>query len=288
MLQIHSDADDPVRAELATTIDAVSQLPAVVLQSAGDSRDGQPSRNPGYDLGLLLVLNRLRGKGLRLHDAQVASAKAQELPLEERRVVLSDQTYPTSVDDPERLRAALKSAMARTARRPGAKGAGNSQKALMLVVECKLSPEELGRTLAKPSDLMEPTANTALLERRVDALRGRRQATPPEGARSPKRVEQTVIAIERSPAVKSHVLDQAAGRCEACDLAAPFVKDNGEPYLEVHHVVTLADGGPDTIDNSAALCPTCHRALHYASDREERRRALWAKVDRLVQPEPAR
>ena len=32
--------------------------------------------------------------------------------------------------------------------------------------------------------------------------------------------------------------------------------------------VTLADGGADTVDNTMALCPTCHRRAHHAIDRE--------------------
>ena len=56
-----------------------------------------------------------------------------------------------------------------------------------------------------------------------------------------------------------------------------FLNGRGTPYLEVHHVKTLAEGGADTIDNAVALCPTCHRALHHAHDREERRAALRAR-----------
>jgi HNH endonuclease len=32
--------------------------------------------------------------------------------------------------------------------------------------------------------------------------------------------------------------------------------------LDVHHLVRIADGGPNTIENLIALCPTCH-ALHH-------------------------
>ena len=37
---------------------------------------------------------------------------------------------------------------------------------------------------------------------------------------------------------------------------------NGEPYLEAHHVKWLGDGGSDSIDNTVALCPNCHRKMH--------------------------
>ncbi|MBN7827375.1 HNH endonuclease signature motif containing protein [Bowmanella dokdonensis] len=55
----------------------------------------------------------------------------------------------------------------------------------------------------------------------------------------------------------------------------------GSSFLEVHHVIRLADNGPDTIDNAVALCPNCHRALHYADDMHERRELLYETVSRL-------
>lgn len=59
-------------------------------------------------------------------------------------------------------------------------------------------------------------------------------------------------------------LDRANGICERCSCEAPFIRrSDGTRYLEVHHKVRLADGGEDTIENALALCPNCHRELHY-------------------------
>jgi hypothetical protein len=44
--------------------------------------------------------------------------------------------------------------------------------------------------------------------------------------------------------VKAWVLKTARGKCECCQMAAPFVDTDGLPYLEVHHIWRLADGGP--------------------------------------------
>ena len=33
-------------------------------------------------------------------------------------------------------------------------------------------------------------------------------------------------------------------------------------YLEVHHIVWLAKGGADALENVVALCPNCHRKMH--------------------------
>jgi len=37
----------------------------------------------------------------------------------------------------------------------------------------------------------------------------------------------------------------------------------------VHHIIPLADGGPDTLENVAALCPNCHRKMHVLKDKQD-------------------
>ncbi|CAH7245263.1 e14 prophage; 5-methylcytosine-specific restriction enzyme McrA (fragment) [Vibrio chagasii] len=57
---------------------------------------------------------------------------------------------------------------------------------------------------------------------------------------------------------------RANGTCEICYKPAPFIrKTDNTPYLEVHHKLPLAQGGPDTVDNVLALCPNCHRQAHF-------------------------
>ena len=70
----------------------------------------------------------------------------------------------------------------------------------------------------------------------------------------------------RSQAVRRYALRRAEGTCEGCGLPAPFVTPEGEPYLEVHHLRRLSDGGPDHPAHVAALCPNCHRRCHHAGD----------------------
>lgn len=59
---------------------------------------------------------------------------------------------------------------------------------------------------------------------------------------------------------------RAAGTCELCLTPGPFEDRDGNRFLEVHHLTRLADDGPDVVENCAALCPNCHRRLHYALD----------------------
>lgn len=54
----------------------------------------------------------------------------------------------------------------------------------------------------------------------------------------------------------------AEGRCQLCEQLAPFKDINRVPYLEEHHVVRLADGGKDILENVVAICPNCHRKAH--------------------------
>lgn len=69
---------------------------------------------------------------------------------------------------------------------------------------------------------------------------------------------------QRNPWVAEYARRRAAGHCELCTEPAPFKKKSGEPFLEVHHIEWLAKGGADTIENTVALCPNCHRKMHVA------------------------
>ena len=40
--------------------------------------------------------------------------------------------------------------------------------------------------------------------------------------------------------------------------------------------------GSDTIGNAVALCPNCHRELHYGANKLELREAIYHKLPRLV------
>jgi 5-methylcytosine-specific restriction protein A len=80
----------------------------------------------------------------------------------------------------------------------------------------------------------------------------------------PEKFTRTINVFERSPAIVALALKKAAGVCGKCGKDAPFYsKRNGEPYLEIHHIKPLAEGGADHMDNTIALCPNCHREKHY-------------------------
>ena len=90
----------------------------------------------------------------------------------------------------------------------------------------------------------------------------------PQGNTAPSKQVNKCTRINRNPNVVAWILKNSGGICESCNKPAPFKKSNGEFYLEVHHLKRLADGGSDTVTNSIAVCPNCHRGLHYADDRD--------------------
>ncbi|MBC6002989.1 HNH endonuclease [Paeniclostridium sp. NSJ-45] len=85
----------------------------------------------------------------------------------------------------------------------------------------------------------------------------------------PKSKESKVIQYDRDQYVVEYTRRRANGICELCGNEAPFKNSKGEPYLEVHHIVWLSRGGDDTIENTAALCPNCHRKMHIINSQED-------------------
>lgn len=83
--------------------------------------------------------------------------------------------------------------------------------------------------------------------------------------KQPKQIHVYQTVYIRNPHIVVATLKRADGICEMCKSPAPFIRDSdGTPYLEVHHKIPLASGGEDTIENTIALCPNCHRRAHYA------------------------
>jgi hypothetical protein len=94
-----------------------------------------------------------------------------------------------------------------------------------------------------------------------DEIRRKRLENAP---RIPEKRPMFKTDFKRNPDVGAEALRRANGFCEACGKPAPFIRaSNGKPYLEIHHKVFLSDGGEDTVENAIALCPNCHREMHF-------------------------
>lgn len=118
----------------------------------------------------------------------------------------------------------------------------------------------------------EPTIALAALQRiEAEEEKGARSARAEDrqrriaaAPRTPARIKVFSYAYKRNPDIVVEALVRAAGHCERCGKPAPFRRASDEtPYLEVHHVKSLADGGEDTLQNVLAFCPNCHREIHH-------------------------
>lgn len=90
---------------------------------------------------------------------------------------------------------------------------------------------------------------------------------------------QTITgAYVRDRYVSEYIKRRAHGICQLCDKPAPFNDCNGKPFLETHHIIWLADGGADSIENTVALCPNCHRKMHTLNQREDIEKLLNVAV----------
>lgn len=87
----------------------------------------------------------------------------------------------------------------------------------------------------------------------------------------PDKFQLISVGYRRNPDVIVETLLRANGKCERCNRDAPFIrKSDGTPYLEVHHRISLNDGGEDSVENAVALCPNCHREVHFGLESEQK------------------
>ena len=107
--------------------------------------------------------------------------------------------------------------------------------------------------------LEEQLAQSKLVKKSLKALK---KAALKNQNKVPKKVLAKVSVFIRDPSVVLYVKKQANGICDLCEKPAPFNYLSGEPYLECHHLIRLADGGIDSISNAVALCANCHRKMH--------------------------
>jgi 5-methylcytosine-specific restriction enzyme A len=129
----------------------------------------------------------------------------------------------------------------------------------------------------------EPAPEGKNLNKKVQIFLQTSFTGKPQGIKSPIQTQTTVSNYLRDPLVKAWIIQNANGSCELCGNPAPFLSPENQPYLESHHVKTLADGGPDTIENTVALCPNCHRACHYGKEKITLQERLLFNIERLIQ-----
>jgi len=101
----------------------------------------------------------------------------------------------------------------------------------------------------------------------------------PEAEAEVERREVSGMAYVRNPAIRDRALKRAKGACEYCKKSG-FRMADGSIFLETHHVVFLNEGGSDTEDNVAAVCPNHHREAHYGALAAKIRKTLTNRLRR--------
>lgn len=115
-------------------------------------------------------------------------------------------------------------------------------------------------------------ANISPMQSAIDDLND-----PPLGFTRPEKILRQTQGYRRDEAVRCHVIARARGRCEYCQ-KSEFLMPSGHTYLETHHIISLANQGPDTVQNVIALCASHHREAHYGNDSKQLEQAFISKL----------
>lgn len=95
----------------------------------------------------------------------------------------------------------------------------------------------------------------------------------------PVRREMVTEAFERKATWARAARKLYGYKCMISGCQFELIKENGELYIEVHHIKAMYDGGsPNDKKNLSVVCPNHHREIHYATAR--RRKELTALLKR--------
>lgn len=125
-------------------------------------------------------------------------------------------------------------------------------------------------------DYVEETVDT-----RESALETLRKSAYEAAVDTVKTYETKAINRNRNKTIRSYAIERSKGICEACGDPAPFTTKNGHPYLEIHHLVPVSEGGADHPLNVAAVCPNCHRRTEKSEDRREFNEGLRKRINEI-------
>jgi len=260
------------------SVDEEDGVYGLILESWGPAH-----RNKDYNIALDCIIDRLIGSGVDKVIVYLASSTARKnMPSISERKIHPDKHFLLAGNEPRDIRRKMCSYQAYFSS-AGRKDipSGNRTKRIIISVPGVNSGEFWEHIICGESvDLFQPTDDESVLNKRVSKLI-EKNLSEPKGYEVPKAVERLQKIYYRDPMVKAWVLQQSKGICENCGEKAPFYLSDGTPYLEVHHVIPLSLFGADTTSNCVALCPNCHRALHYSQNAKELIEKLYDNIKRL-------
>lgn len=149
--------------------------------------------------------------------------------------------------------------------------APDNNNAIRNAIRFRLTPAE-GVTIEFDETVLDSASELTLFEAAQEAAEHGNQG----GEAASSNTRQSYL---RSNVVKRFARRSADGICQGCGDDAPFIDTNGDPFLEVHHLHRLSDGGPDRPENVIALCPNCHRRRHNGRDGDEFNHDLIEKAE---------
>ena len=146
-------------------------------------------------------------------------------------------------------------------------------------IKLRFRESKTAKLKSEKPQLFDTTSDTKKLEANASILIEEGLDEEPVGNPNPERSDpkEGKGAFKRDPEVIAWVKQRAGGICELCEKEGPFLDKDNHPFLEVHHIVSLADGGPDTVDNAVAICPNCHRECHLGPNPEALKLTLLKK-----------
>ncbi len=96
-----------------------------------------------------------------------------------------------------------------------------------------------------------------------------------QNEREPVKVVNTQTTYKRDAGLAKTVLVRSDYKCLLNETHTTFTSKDGHPYIEAHHLIPMSaqkdfDTNIDRVENIVALCPNCHKAIHYGDDATRR------------------
>lgn len=85
---------------------------------------------------------------------------------------------------------------------------------------------------------------------------------------TPEKKEYLIEVYARNRGWVKQAHDVLGQFCLCDNCSNTFLKDDKKPYIEVHHIIPLCDGGEEWIENLSVLCAHHHRMAHFAQKTE--------------------
>jgi predicted HNH restriction endonuclease len=92
----------------------------------------------------------------------------------------------------------------------------------------------------------------------------------------PEKREYWVESFTRNQSWVKQAKEKLGYYCLCHNCQNSFNKEDGTPYIEVHHIIPMREGVEDSINNLSVLCAHHHRFAHFATSKD--RKALQEEL----------